>query len=221
MKEITASDVPFRVFVPKGHPISNEFILPDRRPLIEEMSTDMIISACRGEYEPATFAIRSSVPLKNVFVKVNDLRGNAVIPADAVDVKWIKCWYQTHTNFKSPTAVLVPELLLNNDSLVSVGSISTLPDTVTIALTDSATLQPLDLAAAFTKQVWLTVHVPDGAGAGEYVGEITVTADGQPTRTLELRVTVLPFVLEDPMIEYGMYINSAMNVYLMSSHPPL
>ena len=211
----TGADSAFRVFIPEEDAVSDTFILPDRAVLTSESSDQMIMSAAAGEYEPATFAIRSSVALTNVHVQAADLykvgAPGTVISADAVDIKWVKRWYQNHSYTYTPDNVLTPELLLNNDALVSVGSTSTLPDMDTLGLTDSATLQPLDLAAAFTKQVWLTVHVPDGAAAGEYIGEITVTADGQPTRTLELRVTVLPFVLEEPMLEYAMYVNSEMD----------
>ena len=202
----TAPDEPFRVFVPEGNPISDRLILPYRRPLAGETSTEMSVRACCGEYEPATFAVRSSVPLTNVFVKVGDLRGDAVIPADSVDVKWIKCWYQTH-DFKA-SAALVSELLLNNDALVSVGSPGELPPMKTEELADSDNLQPLNLAAGFTKQVWLTVHVPEDAQPGPYAGKITITADGQPTRTLGLQVHVLPFTLEHPMLDYGLCITS-------------
>ena len=94
----TAADDPFRVFIPEGDAISNTYILPDRAVLTSESSDKMIVSACRGEYEPATFAIRSSVPLTNVYVQAGDLQApqnpGQVIPAEAVDRKWVKCWYQ-------------------------------------------------------------------------------------------------------------------------------
>jgi len=206
----TVPDSPFRVFVPEGHPISNKYILPDRAVLTAETSDQMSISACAGEYEPATFAIRSSVPLTNVYVQAAELyregEPETVISADAVDVKWVKCWYQLLRII--PGARLVPELLVNNDAVVSVGSSGEPPPMKTEDLADSASLQPLDMAAGFTKQVWLTVHVPEDTQPGQYTGKITVTADGQKPRTLELQVRVLPFTLEPPMLHYGIWVNS-------------
>ena len=206
----TAADDPFRVFIPEGDAISNTYILPDRAVLTSESSDKMIVSACRGEYEPATFAIRSSVPLTNVYVQADKLyregEPETVISADAVDIKWIKCWYQLLHHI--PGASLVPELLVNNDAVVSVGSPGEPSPINTEDLADSASLQPLDMAAGFTKQVWLTVHVPEDAQPGQYTGKITVTAEGQPTRTLELQVRVLPFTLEPPMLHYGIWVSS-------------
>ena len=201
----TTPDMPFRVFVPKGHPISNKFILPDRGVFVEEMSEQMSISACPGEYEPATFAIRSSVPLSNVSVQTGDLHAQCdpgtVISADAVDVKWVKCWSQLR-------AGLVSELLVNNDAVVPVGNNKEFPPVDTETIADSAELQPLNLPAGFTKQVWLTVRVPEDVQPGQYTGQITVTADGHEPRMLDLRVQVLPFALEPPMLDYGLYVNS-------------
>ena len=199
-----APDEPFRVFVPKGHPISNKFILPDRAVLTAEPSDQMSISACRGEYEPATFAIRSSVPLTNVYVQAAELyregEPETVISADAVDVKWVKCWYQLRG--------LVPELLVNNDAVVPVGDSEKFPPVDTETIADSAELQPMNLPAGFTKQVWLTVHVPEDAQPGQYTGQITVMANGYEPRLLNLRVQVLPFTLEPPMLDYGLYVQS-------------
>ena len=206
----TAPDEPFRVLVPEGHSISNKFILPDRAVLATETSDQMSISACRGEYEPATFAIRSSVPLTNVYVQAGDLQARQdpgkTISGDALDVKWVKCWYQLSRVI--PRGGLVPELLVNNDAAVPVGDNTEFPPVDSETIADAAALQPLNLAAGFTKQVWLTVHVPDEAEPGEYVARITITANGYEPRILKLRVQVLPFSLEPPMLDYGLYVNS-------------
>jgi photosystem II stability/assembly factor-like uncharacterized protein len=202
-----AEDVPLSVFVPNQDPISNHFILPSYRPTTDEITQKtMTLTACRGEYEPATFAIRSSLPLKNVMVQVSDLQAQSgsgkTIPADAVDVYWIKCWYQLRG--------FVPELLVKNDSVVPVGNGTTFPPVDTETIADSATLQPLDLPVEFTKQVWLAIHIPDEAGPGEYQATVTVTAKGHEPRMLDLQVRVLPFTLEPPTLDYGLYVSSEM-----------
>ena len=198
-------DSPCVVFVPTGHPISNRFILPDRRIRPGEIRKDVTIAACRGEYEPATFAIRSSVPLKNVTVKAGDLRVEGepgkIIPAGAVDVRWVKCWRQARFG-------QTPELLLKNDALVPSGADGTQWAQKISTLADSEDLRPVNLPARHTKQVWLTVRVPDAAEPGGYAGTISVTAEGHRPRTLVLHLTVLPFALAAPTLDYGLYVNS-------------
>lgn len=205
VSEAFAPDAPFRIFVPRTHPISNRFILPHTRFSEEAAVRELQVTACPGEYEPATFAIRSSVALRAVSVHVADLRGPderpATIPADAVDVCWVKCWHQRRGG-------LMSELLLKDDGLVPPGSSEEPPSTSLEQLADSDRLEPLDLPAGFTKQVWLTVCVPGATPPGQYVGVVTVSADGHEQRQLHLRVSVLPFSLADPMLDYGIYVNT-------------
>ena len=57
-----------------------------------------------------------------------------------------------------------------------------------------------------SRQFWLTVHVPDDARPGEYVGKVTVTADGAPPTRVPLRFRVFPFNLREPRdVALGMY----------------
>jgi len=203
-----ADDVPLSVFVPDQDPISNHFILPDYRPTTDEMkSKTMRATACRGEYEPVTFAIRSSVAMENVLVQVSDFQAqnysDKTLPADAVDVHWIKCWYQLRHG-------LVPELLVKNDKVVPVGNGTEFPPVDTETIADAQTLQPLNLPAGFTKQVWLTSHIPDDAEPGEYQATVKVTANGHEPRLLNLQLRVLPFDLEPPSLDYGLYTSSEM-----------
>ena len=59
-------------------------------------------------------------------MKASELKGDAgPIPASAVDIKVVKCWYQSGSawhNQKQDKSkrVLVPELLLNDETLVKV-----------------------------------------------------------------------------------------------------
>ena len=202
-----APDTPFAIAVPNGHPISNIGILPDHRPLVEAMRRELTITACRGEYEPATFTIRSSVPLEDVLVAVDNLRAaqdpEVFISKTAVDVRWVKCWHQVRGG-------LVPELLLKNDTVVPVGDNTNFPPVDTETIADSTTLQPLRLPAGFTKQVWLTLQVPDDAQPGTYEATVSVTAKDHEPRLLNLRVQVLPFALAPPRLDYGLYVNAEM-----------
>lgn len=83
-------------------------------------------TATPGEYEPASFVLRSVAPVEQVTFAVSDLTaGEAVIPASELDLKLVKCWYQGPAAWrndapgKSP-AIMVPELLLNDYYLVKV-----------------------------------------------------------------------------------------------------
>lgn len=51
------------------------------------------------------------------------------------------------------------------------------------------------IPAQFTQPLWVTVHAPPGTRAGTYAGTVVLHADGQPDRTVPLRVKVYGFSL--------------------------
>jgi hypothetical protein len=109
-KGVTAEMVVY-VVAPTRHLkiLPNEVLIPG------EISTELRLIACRGEYEPASFVIAARSDLKSLKVAASDLLcGEARIPASAVDVRAVKCWYQ------SMGVGFVPELLLHDDGLVKV-----------------------------------------------------------------------------------------------------
>ncbi len=104
--------------------ITNRQILPWPEPP-DEASRVLSMQACRGEYEPASFVAYSLDDTVRLEVKVSDLKRPAgVIPADAVDVRAVKCWYQSGKSGRFPInkglRALTPELLLKDDDLVRV-----------------------------------------------------------------------------------------------------
>lgn len=105
-------------------PITNAKILPV--PAVPRSAfRQLSVTACRGEYEPASFVLYPFEDLTHLTVTVSDLRGRAgSIPASAVDVRSVKCWYQSGEGGMFPInqkkRVLTPELLLKDDSLVRV-----------------------------------------------------------------------------------------------------
>ncbi|MBU0609851.1 MAG: hypothetical protein KKI08_18345 [Armatimonadetes bacterium] len=107
-------------------PVSSLMILPEERAVPGTVTSEVPVVAARGEYEPASFVVSALADLKAVSVAVTDLRGEGdVIPADRVDVRLVKCWYQAGTAWVSirqdkSKRVLTPELLLRDDSLVRV-----------------------------------------------------------------------------------------------------
>jgi hypothetical protein len=137
--------------------------------------------ATPGEYEPVAVALRSLRPLKGVRVEAGDLTGpdGGRIPASAIDVRAVKCWPQRLGSSWSHDWRVMPELLEK--------------------------LPAVDLPAGFTKEFWLTIHVPADAKPGEYRGPLRlVTADGAHWETT-LRLEVLPFELAQAERVVGMY----------------
>lgn len=111
-----------------GAPVTCLWILPyDTCVTIPgEVSNEISLKACPGEYEPASFVVSASDvgDIASLQIEVSDLtQGTETIPAGSVDIKAVKCWYQAGTAGVSSIQdkskrVLVPELLLNNDDLV-------------------------------------------------------------------------------------------------------
>jgi hypothetical protein len=131
------------------------------------------------------------------------------IPAATVDIRWVKCWYQAGIEVTDVRhKALTPELLLRDDDLVRVDFTKQtqwlkFPN----APIDADALQPITLPEEFLKQVWVTVRVPEGTPAGTYVGALYVGPPdaGRSGRPLRLRVTVYPFALPPPCLDYAIY----------------
>ena len=221
-------DVSFVTYVTRA--ITNYRILPETFPLAGPISRELRVTACRGEYEPATFAVSAFRDIEGLRVTVSDLkaeRGTAAIGADAVDVRIVKCWFQAGVEiWETGQRVLTPELLLKDDGLVRVDlatrqnelrtsgpgenaryiSISD-PDGigVDVAPRDTATLQPLDIPNGMTRQFWITIHVPPDARPGRYRGRIVLNSHNDKPASLVLKLRVLPFELRPPLLDYAIY----------------
>ena len=122
-----AADDDLAVFVTK--PISSTMILPGSGTdfLPGKPSREITMVATPGEYEPASFVLHPSQDIHALEIRATDLmrHDGKIIPASCVDVKAVKCWYQAEGAWKTISRrsfrkVLVPELLLNDDTLVKV-----------------------------------------------------------------------------------------------------
>jgi len=127
-----------------------------------------------GEHEPATFVIYATRDLPQVQIQVGDLHSEAgaPIPASAIEVRRV---------VRSPQR-------LTHDSK---------PDTAEIMNRFLARWKPMDVPTGEFREIWLTLHVPEEADAGEYAGEVKVQSAGL-AGTLGLYVRVLPFKLAEP-----------------------
>jgi hypothetical protein len=214
-------------------PITSTRILPFDYEVPAAPGNEVSLSACRNEFEPASFVLTAQKDLSGITLDVpnlSDAQGNT-IPSSAIDVRLIKVWYQASEHPMDPGGgpkgyFLTPELLLKDDSLVGVDYVNqanylkvtindveqtidissptaTVPPTAQIR--DATTLQPFSLKTNENKQIWVTVHVPTNTLAGDYHGNITINAQSEAPVTMNFKVTVLPFDLEPAPIEYGLY----------------
>jgi len=153
---------------------------PADRGFAAEQVEELEASAARGEYEPVSFSIHALRALGNVRVEVGELRlgGGRVIPADHVDARVVRC-VRTIASAKDKTYRLEPFLLEKRSAF--------------------------DVPAGATRQVWLTIKVPEGAEAGDYAAAVTVRPEGAPPHTLKLTLRVLPFSLPPAPIETAVF----------------
>lgn len=110
------------------NPISSVRILPSDPLVPAPIATKLGMTAARGSFESASVIVQALRDLKGARLEVGDLRhedGRTRISAGQMDVRIVKCWYQSPRAWVdiSQTAgapVLVPELLLHDDALVRV-----------------------------------------------------------------------------------------------------
>ena len=204
-------------------------ILPDSGSPATDESYEISVVAAPGELEPASFVVRPRVSLSGLLVEATSLTSaaGAVIPADNVDIRVVKCWWQAGVEIEVGTKTFTPELLLKDDALVKVegaenylrlgGEYVQISSSVpvqtggvihTIAeypVQDAATLQPFDVPAGTNKQVWITLKVPADAAAGTYHGLLLLSLLSGETGSVGLTLEVLPFALEPSRLTYSLY----------------
>ena len=114
------------------------------QPQRKQVTDTVRVFASPGEYEPATFSIRSAAELKDVHVELaGDLksRQGLTIPKKAVEIRLVD-------PFQEWTKKDIECFLLKKEAV--------------------------DVAANTTRRFWLTVHVPDDAKPGVYGSKILI-----------------------------------------------
>jgi len=227
-----AAGQPYLIYTPKA--VTNNRLSTEVFPIPAPLGKELACSGCRGEYEPVCAAVYALEDVKGLSVSASDLKGTAgTIPADAVDIRAVKCWYQAGREiWDTKHKQLVPELLLKDDDLVRVDvqkqenylrstaadgtqtyllcSGATSEDLNGVRPIDAATLQPVNVPARSLKQFWITVHIPGDAKAGTYRGAVTFrTARG--VGEIPLVVTVHPFDLANPRLLYSIYYRATLS----------
>lgn len=215
--------------------------LPDQTPLDALSQDEIHFIAAKGEFEAASFLIRSNANLEGVQLRASLLKGSAgEIPAANLDVKVVKVWYQDGTAwysyFGDPSRKeLVPELLLKDENLVRVdhekqGNYLRVGEEykwisypleeakeffnyLTEPVADTPTLQPISLNAGENKQIWVTLKVPSDAAPGIYNGTITLEHQGKELGTVQVKACVLPFELPAPKTYYALDKSFFVSIY--------
>jgi hypothetical protein len=191
----------------------------------------LTLTAAKGEATYVPFVMRANQALSDVLLVAGAFSGpQSTLPASIVDIKLVATWYQANVGdiyAKTINKTLLPDLLINDAKLIkndfeaqksylriTTGGQQTYvdvtdpdapafpPDT---EIHDAPSLLPFDLAANANQQVWVTVRVPQDAAPGEYRGAILIAIPNKPAVTLPFTLTVLPFALEEPLIEQAIY----------------
>jgi hypothetical protein len=228
---------PGQVIVPfPWEPSTSIKVLPFKYEIPAAPDNNLSITACRNEFEPTSFILNAQKDLSGITITAPNLydgQGNT-IPSSAIDVRLVKVWYQASNDsywleYTTPGYYLTPELLLKDDSLVKVDYVTktnylkvtingveqyidisspsaTFPSNAQIH--DASSLQPFPLKANENKQIWITVHVPSNTPAGNYSGNITISAPSEVPVVMNFNVRVLPFDLEPAPVDYGLYYKS-------------
>ena len=239
--EMAVKSRPFLVYVLP--PTANLRILPTTDPVAGDISDTISVVACPGEYEPASFVIHALADLTSLRLEPSDLglqKGKGIIASSNVDIKIVKCWYQSGGKdvVNEGKKVLLPELLLNDDSLVRVDTKEqenylklNFPEgkkyvciskkegipkkgryitNEEFPVKDSPVLQPVNIPKDTNKQFWITVRIPDDVLAGTYAGNIKIRASAGAIGEVKLRVRVLPFKLARPGLIYSIWYSGSL-----------
>lgn len=215
--------------------ISPVMRLPDTPPTDGRQGGEVRIILAQDEYEPGAFILQAAEDHDRVELSISPLtrEDGTLFPADQVDLKVVKVWYQNgnawFSYFADVGLTLVPELLLHDENLVRVDTeqqanyarlrhaesdqyvwisapreIDVPFDPYTSGFVDADSLQPVRLQAGAFKQFILTVHATPQTPPGIYRGHVAVTADEQPPGRIPVAVKVLPFVLPPPKANHDL-----------------
>jgi hypothetical protein len=214
-------------------PITSTRVLPFDYEVPAAPGNEISISACRDEFEAASFVLTAQKNVSGVQIVVSNLTdglGNT-IPSSAIDIHTVKVWYQGSLDSiwedLSRPRYLVPELLLKDDSLIhvdyvnkinyiraTIGGVTQYYDTSSGAasvsgnssdIRDAETLQPFSIDANENRQIWMTTHVPKTATAGNYTGTVAISAAESSPIVMVFHVRVLPFDLAPSQLIYSLF----------------
>jgi len=217
--------------------ISNDLILPADTYIDGKISSELAIKSALGEFEPGSFVVHAETNLNAVALASTDLArvgGGGTIASANVDIKVVKCWYQSG---KTPGnsnkyKYFTSDLLVKDDALVTVSGNDNFlkvsgnsikisdplgvpgfpnkPTTLEFPVQDSPVLQPVNIPAGTNKQFLVTVYVPGDAAAGIYQGTISLNIGGTNIGNMTLKVEALPITLSNEGFTGSLYSTSTL-----------
>lgn len=225
-------------------PITDKKILPEDWPIPGTKTETITVSAAQGEFGSATFVVR---PFKQDYINVALRQGpllNAVgFPfRGSVDLRVVKVWFQNGSGWVSTRvdskAVLVPELLLHDETLVKIDEevgqnylkCQTAKGTHLLLISDptpktgravspgsectiidAAVLNPIQFRKNQNKQIWITAQVPENHEPGRFEGTLSLVQGSNVLGELRLVIDVLPFRLDEPHLTYSLYYRGVLD----------
>ncbi|KIM03183.1 MAG: hypothetical protein KN64_12920 [Sulfurovum sp. AS07-7] len=192
---------------------------------ISTYQTNIDTKVAQNETKTLSFVLKSTSNLSNLTLEIPNLTGtNGTINATSLDVKIVKSWYQNdNVNFNdSSKKILTPELLLKDESGIKVeNGTNFLKDTsgnwIDISqnkseklikdplFKDSDSLKSFSLGKDINKQFFITLKVPQNTKAGTYTGKIKVKSNASTLAQIDVKVEVMPFLLEKSLLTHKIY----------------
>jgi len=102
---------------------------PEVFPVDGSLGGELRIAAAKDEFEPASFVVQSFEDMPKLEFKISALKTSdgTSFPAENLDLKVVKVWYQNGNGwfsyFSDPGLELVPELLLKDENLIKVDNV--------------------------------------------------------------------------------------------------
>jgi hypothetical protein len=129
--------------------------IPKQRPLPETTSSAAELSAARNDFEAVQIVVRPAETLKGLTASAGPLSGpdGATIPAASVQILRVGYHFVDHPTDKTGLRDWWPDAL-------------------------PPLKKPIDLPAGENQPLWVLVHVPEDAQAGDYTGQVSLKAEG-------------------------------------------
>jgi hypothetical protein len=211
MEKLSAGDPPKPLLVYSVPPITGTWTRPHDKLILGKLTNELRVAASPGEYEPASFVVSGASAIHELLPLATDLEGeNGSIPASAVDIKVVKCWYQSgtagvgHDQRKNESFPDGPKRVWISDPAAPAQR-RVVPSTEQFPVKDSPDLLPVDVPAGSNKQFWVTLHVPDDATPGNYTGRIDLRSEDTVLASVRLHLRVLPIRLLPPYYTSSIY----------------
>ncbi len=134
------------------------------------------LQCARNEYEPAQLALTATRDVQNVTVRIGTIvheNSTYTLPRENATWNFVGFVRVEKNTTGTPRSELICEAPADVPDPL-------LPD------------RTISVAAGQTQPIWLTIHVPEDAPAGEYAGTVTVAADGEEA-SLPIKLRVWPF----------------------------